>query len=82
MKRRRNYTIYTGLVGARMPLRKPRAAPVRKVRATFQGGPFDGKKALLSADCPGSTLEIVVGGRVGRYVGWRWTSSHQQGEQK
>lgn len=91
MKRQRNTTcIYTGLVGNKMPMRKPRVSR-RIVRRTVEltGGPLADTKVRLDADSGFHTLPIAAmkGFPSGRYINATWTPDedlqdhvHQRGQ--
>jgi hypothetical protein len=74
MARKRNPTVVTCRVGARMRPRAPRVSrntPRERVRA--DDGPFAGW--ILSLTTDRCTLEMVVRGQVGRYAGSKWVPS-------
>lgn len=77
MKRLRNRScIYTGRVGAKMPLRKPTVSR-RVVKRTVQlsGGPLDGARVRLDVHAGVSTfsLSAMKGFPPGRYINSTWT---------
>lgn len=63
--RRRNGTVYTGRVGAKMRVGKPRRKPVFKSPFVVMDGPLRGVVLWLSS---GSTLPVVVRGKAGQYA--------------
>ena len=74
MARKRNPTIVTCRVGARMrpaKRRTSRRTPRNRVKAC--DGPFLG--AWLSLTCDNRTLELRVGAAVGHYAGGKWSPS-------
>lgn len=75
--RRNTNVIYTGKVGARMPMRaaKPKAARRSNfIRGVFkcEGGPYAGRAITLDSCGDLKTLTIRVRGQVGRYFGPNW----------
>ena len=67
--RRRNRTVYTGRVGAKMPPPSAKRRAARRLVRLFEclGGPFEGQRLALDARNPG-TLPLRVGAHCGRYV--------------
>lgn len=77
MRRQRNTNvIYTGKVGALMPVRKKKPAAARRCfhRGIFccVGGPYSGRSIALDTSGDLKTLTIRVRGEVGRYSGGNW----------
>lgn len=81
MKRQRNRScVYTGLVGRKMVMPKPRAnRRVKKETVTLNGGPLDGAKVRLDADNPSYTLPLAAmkGFPPGRYEHTTWKPEGQ-----
>ena len=77
MRRKKNSTIYTGKVGAKMRPRsaKRRQAPILKTTYGCTGGPFAGKAIRLAMRSGGHTLQIRVGPHVGHYAAGAWVSA-------
>ena len=77
MKRQHNTScIYTGLVGRKMPLRKPRVSRrIEKKLVTLDGGPLDTSRVRLDSYGGFTTLPIAAmkGFPPGRYVNATWT---------
>lgn len=77
MKRQRNTScIYTGLVGRKMPLRKPHVnRRIEKKLVTLDGGPLDTSRVRLDAHGGFNTLPITAmkGFPPGRYINATWT---------
>lgn len=80
IRRQRNRTIYTGLVGAKMPpfkLRISRAKP-KRIKLVTHGGPLDeangGPGYVLVEDQsgPANTFVFTHKGQTGRYVAGQW----------
>ncbi len=76
MRRQRNTScIYTGLVGRKMSVPKPRASRhVIKQKVMLSGGPLDGAQVWLDVDAGVNTLPIAAmkGFPPGRYISTKW----------
>lgn len=81
MKRQRNRScIYTGKVGAKMPVRKkPISRAILRRKITLTGGPLDRVEVRLDADAGFHTLPIAAmkGFPSGRYEQGAWQPDTQ-----
>jgi len=77
MHRKRNCTVYTGRVGARMrpPSAKTRRRSVIRTDYMCAGGPFAGKTIRLDNDSGARTLRISVGKFDGYYACGSWVAA-------
>lgn len=74
MRRQRNSTIYTGLVGAKLRPRLIRGYSRRIAKHMIRcvNGPWAGFSLALSQCSDNATLPIVIRNEAGRYVEGRW----------
>lgn len=77
MRRQRNSTIYTGLVGAKLrPLAiRGYSRRVAKHMVRCVNGPWAGFSLALSRCSDNTTLPIVIRGKAGRYVSGMWRTA-------
>lgn len=71
---KRNYTIYTGRVGAPMRAPKHRVGTRRIVRLSVRctGGPLHGRALRMDAAGGHNTLPFRLGAHVGHYANGTW----------
>ncbi len=81
MKRQRNRScIYTGLVGAKLPVYKPRISrKINRCTVALVGGPLAGTRVRLDADGDFNTLSLAAtkGFPSGRYEHGTWKPDHE-----
>lgn len=76
MRKKNTNVIYTGKIGARMPMRPKRPAAAKRcfMRGIYvcKGGPYSGRPIQLDITGDLRTLTIRVKDQVGRYFGDNW----------